>query len=260
MTLRAPAVHFDVSDNIATVTLDDASRKNALSEALGDAFAEAIAQVRTDQRVRAVVVQGAGDSFSAGGDLGMLERLRLVSFDEAREHMLGFYARYLSLLDLEVPVVAAVSGPAIGAGLCVACACDVIIAGRLSPMAFNFTSLGLHPGMGATFFVPRRVGPERAAALLFSGRRFDGEEAARLGLVAEAVDDDDVLARARVVAMSFAQQGPQTVRALKRSLAVDRAALAQALAREATEQAHSYGGDELGEGLAAAREKRAPRF
>jgi len=253
-------VDIDVTSGVATLTLDDAPRKNAMTEALGDAFATAVARVRAEGAVRAVVVTGAGGAFSAGGDLAMLEHLRTVSFDAARAHMLAFYARYLSLLDLTVPVVAAVEGAAMGAGLCVACACDVVVVGRGCRLAFNFTTLGLHPGMGATYFVPRRVGAERAAELLYSGRRFDGAEAARTGLTLEAVDDGAALTRARALAATFAAQGPLAVRLLKQRLGVDRSALQAALDAEATAQAHSYGNAELGEGLLAARERRSPHF
>jgi enoyl-CoA hydratase/carnithine racemase len=257
---RQPAVHVDVEGGVAVLTLDDAGKKNALTEAMGDAFAAAVDRVRAEPVVRAVVVTGAGDAFSTGGDLAMLERLCTVSFDEAKAHMLAFYARYLSILDVGVPVIAAVSGSAIGAGLCVACACDVVVIGRSSRLAFNFTSLGLHPGMGSTFFLPRRVGAQRAAELLFTGRRFDGVEAGQMGLAADVVADDAVLGHARALAARIAQQGPLAVRLLKQNLAVDRAALQVALDREATAQAHSYASVELKEGLAAARERRPPRF
>ena len=262
MSVGGPQVHVDVDDGtgVATLTLDDAARRNAMTEGLGDAFAAAVARVRGDARVRAVVVTGAGGAFSAGGDLAMLEHLRTVSFEEARTHMLAFYARYLSILDVAVPTIAAVSGPAIGAGLCVACACDLVVVGRGSRLAFNFTSLGLHPGMGATYFVPRRVGAQRAAELLFSGRRFDGDEAARIGLALDVVDDDAVASRARALAATLAAQGPLSVRDLKQSLGIDRAALQAALEREAAAQARSYGSEDLKEGLQAARERRSPRF
>src|SRR4051812_21936970 len=112
---------------VATLVLSDIARKNAMSPELGDALAAAVSELRRDDGLRAVVLTGAGGAFSAGGDLRMLERLRAASPDESREFMLGFYRRYLSIVDLEVPTVAAVEGPAIGAGLCVALACDACI-------------------------------------------------------------------------------------------------------------------------------------
>ena len=124
---------------------------------------------------------------SAGGDFKMLEALRSAKFEEARQHMLAFYARYLSILDLEIPVVAAIEGPAIGAGLCVALACDLVVVAEDAKLALNFVALGLHPGMGATYLVPHRLGAQRAADLLLTGRRFDGKEALALGLAANGI-------------------------------------------------------------------------
>lgn len=244
-------VRLDVKDDVATLTLDDAARKNALTEAMGDALQEAVARVRARNDVRAVVVVGAGDSFSAGGDLAMLQHLTTLSFDEARLHMLAFYRRYLSLLDLEVPTLAAVKGAAIGAGACVAAACDVVVAAVDCKIAFNFVALGLHPGMGATHLLPRKVGAQRAADLLFTGRRIDGVEAERIGFAAFAVASDDVVSKAESVAAAIAKNGAAAVRALKQNLGVDRALLQAALEREATAQAHSYASPEFRERIAA---------
>lgn len=253
-------VGLSVNEGVAVLTLDDVARKNAMSVELGDALQARVAELLGRRDVRAVVLTGAGGAFSAGGDLAMLERLRQSSFEDARRHMLAFYARYLSVLELPVPVVAAVEGPAIGAGLCVALACDLVVVGEDSKLALNFVQLGLHPGMGATWLVPRRVGAERAAELLLTGRRFDGREAQALGLVLEAVPQAQVLPRALALAGTFAANAPLATRALKRSLGVDRAALQAALEREALAQAESYGSADLGEGLAAAAERRPPKF
>lgn len=253
-------VGLSINEGVAVLTLDDVARKNAMSVELGDALQARVAELLGRRDVRAVVLTGAGGAFSAGGDLAMLERLRQSSFEDARRHMLAFYARYLSVLELPVPVVAAVEGPAIGAGLCVALACDLVVVGEDSKLALNFVQLGLHPGMGATWLVPRRVGAERAAELLLTGRRFDGREAQAMGLVLEAVPQAQVLPRAVALAGTLAANAPLAMRALKRNLGVDRAALQAALEREALAQAESYGSADLGEGLAAAAERRAARF
>lgn len=256
----APRVDVVVEDHVAVLTLDDVARKNAMTEALGDAVRDAVLALRQRNDVRAVVVTGAGEAFSAGGDLAMLERLRQASFAEARGHMLAFYARYLSLLDLDVPTIAAVRGPAIGAGLCVATACDLMVVADDATLAFNFVGLGLHPGMGATYFLPRRVGHQRAAELLFTGRRFTGQDAVTMGLALDAVAADAVVGRAVGLARQIANQSGEAVRALCRTLEVDRMALRAALEREASAQAGSYASDDLREGLAALRERRPPRF
>lgn len=258
--MTAPSVELSVHGPVATLTFTDLARKNAMSPELGDALQARVKELQARSDLRVVVLTGAGGAFSAGGDLKMLEQLRTVPFEEARQHMLSFYARYLSILDVPVPTIAAIEGPAIGAGLCVALACDLVLCSSESKLAVNFVQLGLHPGMGATYLLPRRIGAPRAAELLLSGRRFDGVEAQALGLVLEAVSPGTVLGRAHALAEKLATGAPLALRALKKNLGVDRAALQAALEREALAQAESYGSQDLGEGLKAAVEHRAPRF
>lgn len=258
--MSGPSVELEVADAVATLTLSDLARKNAMSPELGDALEARVREVSARKDVRAVVLTGAGGAFSAGGDLAMLEQLRSLPFEEARRFMLSFYRRYLSVVDLPVPVVAAVEGPAIGAGLCVALACDLVLVSETSKLALNFVQLGLHPGMGATYLLPRKVGAQRAAELLFTGRRFDGKEAVSMGLALEAEVPGHVLDRARALAGHLASGAPLAVRALRRGLGLDRVALQAALEHEALAQAESYGSEDLAEGLKAAAERRPPRF
>jgi enoyl-CoA hydratase/carnithine racemase len=245
---------------VAVLVFSDTARKNAMTPELGDALAAAVAELRGDDSVRAVVLTGAGGAFSAGGDLRMLEKLRTVSPDESRAFMLGFYRRYLSILDLEVPTVAAVEGPAIGAGLCVALACDACVVDEDAKLALNFVALGLHPGMGATFLLPRRVGTQRAMELLCTGRRFDGREAVSMGIALRATPAARVREEALALARTFAANAPMVVRAIKDRLGVDRSALDAALAFEAEQQSRSYASADFAEGLVAAAERRAPQF
>lgn len=258
--MAAPSVELSFHGPVATLTLTDLARKNAMSPELGDALRARVQELKERADLRVVVLTGAGGTFSAGGDLKMLEQLRAEPFDDARKHMLAFYARYLSILEVPVPTIAAIEGPAIGAGLCVALACDLVLCSRESKLALNFVQLGLHPGMGATYLVPRRVGAQRAAELLLSGRRFDGEEAQAMGLVLEAVSAGTVLGRAHTLAEKLATGAPLALRALKKNLGVDRAALQAALEQEALAQAESYGSADLGEGLKAAAEHRTAKF
>jgi enoyl-CoA hydratase/carnithine racemase len=253
-------VQITVRHHVATLTFDDPARRNAMTPELGDAFRDAVQRVKLDPDVRAVVVTGAGGAFSAGGDLRMLERLRTASRDESRAFMLEFYAKYLSVTELDVPTVAAVQGPAIGAGLCVALACDLCIVDEQAKLALNFVQLGLHPGMGATYLAPRRAGAMRGAELLFTGRRFDGREAVSLGMALRAVPSAETLSQATDLAEQIARNAPLAVRALRTEMGIDRRELQKALELEATFQAESYASKDLGEGLAAAAQKRAPKF
>lgn len=253
-------VHLSVEGMVATLTLDEPGRKNAMTPGLGDALRARVEELKGRSDVRAVVLMGAGAAFSGGGDLAMLERLRGVPADEARRFMLDFYARYLSVLDLEVPTVAAVEGAAMGAGLCLALACDFTVVQLDAKLGLNFVQLGLHPGMGATYFVARRAGAQVAARLLMTGERFDGSDAVGLGLALEGYTAGEVIPAAMQLAKTLAAQAPLAVKALKAELGVDRAALQRCLEAEAAHQAVSYGSADMAEGLAAAAARRAPVF
>lgn len=254
---------------VALVTLNDPERLNAMSEAMGGAIQGAVAQLKDDAGVRAVVLTGAGRAFSAGGDLDMLVRMTQAgnadrggpTRDAHRAFMGRFYRMYLSVRDLPVPTIAALNGPAIGAGLCVALACDLRIAAREAKLGLNFTKLGIHPGMAATWTLPRIVGSAHAAELIYTGRIVDGDEAARIGLANRAVPRDETLPAALALAEEIAAAAPVAVRGSKRSLALSATSdLGGQLDREAAEQALCYESADLLEGLGAVREKRTPRF
>jgi enoyl-CoA hydratase len=175
--------------------------------------------------------------------------------------MRDFYALFLSVRDLPVPSIAAIQGAAIGAGLAIALACDLRIAAREAKLGLNFTKLGIHPGMGSSWTLPRLVGPAHAADLLFGGRIVDGVEAERIGLVNRAVARDDVVATALAQAEEIAACAPLAVRGTKRALArTASVSLADQLDFEAEQQAICYESADLAEGLRAVREKRLPRF
>ncbi len=251
-------------DGIATLTIDDPDRRNAMTAAMGAELSDRCDELAADPQLRAVVVTGTPPAFSAGGDLDMLEdlarRTREEGFD-ATTTMRSFYARFLRVGDLPVPVIAAVNGHAVGAGLCVALAADLRIVAADAKVGLNFSRLGLHPGMGATWYLPRLLGAERAAAWLYTGALHDAGVAVAQGLALEAVEATEVLPRAVALAREIAAASPVVVRQLKRSLRLspqlDRAA---SLEVEAAAQAASYGSADLAEGLAAARERRSPDF
>lgn len=254
---------------VVTLTFDDPARRNAMTEAMGRALGEQVRDLSRDEGLRCVILTGAGSAFSAGGDLDMIESRARAGVaspggevrERHRRFMREFYGLFLSIRDLPCPTVAALNGHAIGAGFCVALACDLRVAAHEARLGLNFTRLGIHPGMGATWLLPRLVGPGRAAELLLSGRIVDGSEAERLGLVNRAVPGSEVLDAARRLGAEIAQAAPGAVRATKRSLARSAGAtLAEQLDTEAWEQALNYESPDLLEGIAAARERRSPRF
>lgn len=254
--------------DVAVLTLNDPERRNAMTQAMGEAFAACIAGLAADATLRALILTGAGRSFSAGGDLGMIQDRADQGAAEPgrarraiRDTMRAFYKLFLSVRELPCPSVAALNGHAIGAGLCVALACDVRLAAEDAKLGLNFTKLGLHPGMGASWTLPRLVGPARAAELLFASRVLSGAEAAGIGLVNRALPRDQVLPAARELAASFASCAPRAVRGVKRALAraLD-ASLEDQLSFEAEEQAACFETRDAREGIAAARERREPVF
>jgi enoyl-CoA hydratase len=250
-------------DGVVVLTLDDPDRRNAMTEEMGDALVAATAELADDVDLRAVVVTGAPPAFSAGGDLAMLEDLARRTRDEgfdATETMRAFYRRFLTVRDLPVPVIAAINGHAVGAGLCVALACDLRIVADDAKVGLNFAKLGLHPGMGGSWLLPRTVDQQRAAAWLYTGRLVSGAEAAAAGMALEATPAAEVLPTALELAREIAAASPVVVRQLKATLAADEPDLDHALRREASCQAVNYGTEDLREGLAAGRDRRAPTF
>ena len=168
-------VTTDITDGVATVTLNAPEKMNAMTVAMGEGFETAISELRREppSALRCVVLTGSGRAFSAGGDL---EWLMERHHDEPSNNALimrDFYARFLSVRSLPVPVIAAVNGPAIGAGMALACACDIRIAAPDAKLGITFVGLGLPPGMGSTHWLPTVVGPQRAAELLLTGEVID---------------------------------------------------------------------------------------
>jgi enoyl-CoA hydratase len=265
----ASLVRTDRAGAVAILTFDDPERLNAMTEPMGHALRDAVEALAGDADLRAVVLTGEGRAFSAGGDLDMIETKARRGNESPGEPVRGenqafmnrFYELYLSVRDLPVPSIAAIHGHAIGAGLCVALACDVRIAAREAKLGLNFTRLGIHPGMGATWTLPRLVGPAHAAELLFSGRILEGAEAERIGLVNRCLPRDEVRPAALELAREIAASAPLAVRGTKRALArTFTSGLDEQLSFEASEQARNYESADLLEGIAASRARRTPGF
>jgi enoyl-CoA hydratase len=243
------------------LTLNDPDSRNAMSVEMGKEFADAVRKLKGVSSLRVLEIRGSGSAFSAGGHLDMLLAKTKLSAEENRARMLEFYDDFLILTSLPVPVVAAINGHAVGAGLCLAMACDIRIADERAKLGVNFVKLGLHPGMGATYFLPRIVGRSRAAELLYAGKIVTASEAAGMGLVAQALPEDDFEKVTKSLLGDIAAAGPQSVRELKQSLSKgEESTLREALIREAECQALDYAGSEFLEGIMAAKEKRTPSF
>ena len=250
---------LSVEDGIGDICLNRPEVRDAMSADMGDEIARAVAELNAHDGLRAVIVRGAGKSFSSGGDLAMLKARSQRPGEENRRGMRAFYLKFLSIRQLHVPSIAAMHGHAIGAGLCFALGCDMRVAATGTKMGVTFVKVGLHPGMGATFLLPRIVGQARAAELLLTGRVIGAEEAERIGLVS-AVTDDPV-ERARQIAGDIAAAAPVAVSQVKATLRdVGYRSLSEALDREAACQAIDYATADLVEACDAFGEKRKPAF
>ncbi|WP_310962403.1 enoyl-CoA hydratase/isomerase family protein [Nocardioides terrisoli] len=248
------------SDGVVVLTLDNPDQRNAMSAEMTDSWGRALDAVAADPDVRAVVVTGAGTAFCSGGDTGWIASEPDAGVDRLRSRMIGFYRAWLRIRDLEVPTIAAVNGPAIGAGLCVALACDLRFAARGARLSAPFVKLGMHPGMAATHLLPDVVGPATARDLLLTGRTVDADEALALGLVSRVLDPERFETEVLAAATEIAATAPIASRYTTVALRDGHADIESALQWEALAQPVTMATADLQEGIAAARERRAPRF
>jgi len=253
------AVLYERVGAIAYLTLNRPDQRNSMTPELLDAFAVASAKARADADVRCVVVRGRGPCFSAGADF----KAGVQRGGDAPPSAKSFamYGPFLSLLDLEVPVVGALNGHTVGGGFGLALVCDIRVGNRAAKYGANFAKLGLHPGMAISYTLPRVVGPAHAAELLFTGELIDGDRAAAIGLLNHAVEASEVDPRADAIANAIASAAPLAVRSIKAAVRRFSAVEARETARnEAYAQAESLLTEDAKEGMAALLAKRAPEF
>lgn len=179
---QSDLVLLDVDDHVALITVNDPDRRNAVTDAMSTQLRATVEQAQADPNVHAVVVTGAGTAFCAGADLSALGTA-------AADGLQRLYDGFMAVGKCTLPTIAAVNGPAVGAGLNLALAADVRIAGPRAVFDARFQKLGLHPGGGATWMLHRAVGPQVARAALLFGMRFDADAAVRHGLALTVADD-----------------------------------------------------------------------
>src|SRR3954447_6398392 len=181
------------SPGVVLVTLDHPDQRNAMTAPMTQAWSDLMADLRDDRDVRVLVVTGAGSAFCSGGNTSWIASEPDASVDHLRTRMIAFYRAWLSIRRLEVPTIAAVNGAAIGAGLCLALACDLRYAAAGAKLGAPFVKLGMHPGMAATYLLPNVVGEAHARDLLLTGRVVDADEALRIGLVSRVLEPGSFL-------------------------------------------------------------------
>jgi 2-(1,2-epoxy-1,2-dihydrophenyl)acetyl-CoA isomerase len=260
---RPPAsfstIRLEVDDGIATVTLNRPDALNALTVVMKRELLAALRTIARDRSIRVVVLTGAGRAFCAGQDLK--ERLEPDAVPLALELRERYNPIIRAMRALDQPIVGAINGVAAGAGASLAFACDVRFASESASFVLAFGRIGLVPDSGATWFLPRLVGPAKAAELALLGTTLSADDAERHGLVARVLAADALMDETRAAATRMTELAPRamalTKRALQRSWSED---LDEALEDEAHRQGIAGATKDHAEGLAAFLEKRTPRF
>lgn len=253
--MTAP-VRIDIADRIATITIDRPDALNAINNDVMRALAEAVG--RAEDGAGAIIVTGAGKAFVAGADIGQMVDL---TAPEAEAFSRAGQQVFQQLADFHGPVIAAVNGYALGGGLELALACDIIVAAEGAKMGLPEVTLGVVPGFGGTQRLPRRVGPGHAKRLLLTGQSVHGEEALRIGLADVVVPAEALMPAARAIAIAALRNGPVAVREAKRL--VDEGAamdLWDAVSLEAATFGAIFDTADRKEGMQAFLEKRKAGF
>ncbi len=252
------AVLLEINDHIALITLNRPGNRNSMTAELLTAFQATVAKVQHERSVRCVIITGSGPNFCAGADF-----TSAVGDGDGlpHENFMALYKPFLAVAEIEVPVVAALNGHAIGGGFGLALICDLRVANMQSRYGANFTRLGFHSGMAVTYTLPRLIGLPRANELLLTGRLVSGARAADLGVMNYAEEPTEVLPRAQKLAREIAAGAPAAVRLMKRSIYRDLGWNPRATAElDAHLQSRTYEMADAREGVAALLEKRDPVF
>lgn len=261
--MDAPVV-LNVEDGIATLKLNKPKHRNALSRPVTDGIRSHLADLRKRSDVRVLVVEGAGEAFSAGGDIEWMENAIEANTplsDRVSELQATTHRAIADLFSIEIPTIAAIDGPAVGAGATLAIACDMQVISTESVMGFVFRNVGLAVDSGTSFLLPRVVGTNTAKELVVSGRILDAREASEIGLVNEVVDAEFFEEELEEFVEPIAT-GP-TVALSTSTRLIDEAfgkSLEKALQDEATSQGVVFDSKDHVEGIEAFQENREPNF
>lgn len=256
---------YEQDGAIVTLTMNDPDRRNPLTgnSAVAE-FVEAAERITTDESVRVVIVTGSGKAFSAGGDVKDMKKYdddTLLPVSIRTEYQQGIQRLTLALYNLEVPMIAAVNGYAIGAGCDLSCMCDIRIAGESAKFAESFIKVGLIPGDGGAWLLPRVVGMSKASEMAFTGEMLDAQAALACGLVSRVVPDDQLLSEAGALAAKIAANPGPALRMTKRLLREGQVTrLSSLLELSASFQALAHKTAEHTEAVNAFMEKRKPNF
>ncbi|MBI4608741.1 MAG: enoyl-CoA hydratase [Candidatus Rokubacteria bacterium] len=252
---------YEVKDRIATITLNRPDKLNAFTRSMIDAWAKSLAEAQRDDDVNVVVVTGAGRAFCAGGDVGRMGEGEPTPLEHKNQLWENIHRVPRTLEQMDKPVIAMVNGVAVGAGMGMCLMCDVRVASDEARFSTGYVKVGLVPGDGDTYFLPRLVGPAKALELLWTADFIDAQEALRLGIVNRVVPAAELREATYALARQIAE-GPQIpIRMIKRlvyqSLRLD---LRTHLDLVSSHMAIARETEDHKEGVQAFKEKRAPKF
>ena len=258
----SPLVTEEHAGAIATIRLNRPEKLNALNVQLGQELVHALLRVQADKSVRCVVITGAGRAFCAGGDLELLRDVRQrKAVKEVESLVLAGKEISLAIATMPKVVIAAVNGPAAGGGMNLALAADIRIASDQARFAESFAQIGLFPDFGGTYFLPRIIGPTRAAELFYTAQMLSAEDALRMGIVSRVVPAEQFEAETKKLAESIASGAALAQRDVKHKMSSEqRKELEAALDEEIRLQIHCFDSQDCLEGLNAFFEKRKPNF
>lgn len=247
---------------IGWVRLNRPERLNAFADGMRDELREALQRFDADGDVRCVIITGVGRAFSTGGDIAVMTGLSESGDRAAFEALVRAGMEVARTIDaMRKPVIAAINGPAAGAGACLALACDLRVASESASIGFSFLRIGLHPDWGGSYFLPRLVGPAIATEFILTGGMISAERGERLGLINRVVTASELEPAARGLAGQIAAAPAEVVtaarRALRRSLG---STLDEMLEYELAAQLEAFESADFREGITAFLEKRTPRF
>lgn len=256
--MELETLKLDVADRVATITIDRPEKRNALNGRVRRELLTALDALEPDDRVRVVVITGAGEkAFVAGADIGEFADRTPLEQRAAMEGRRVFEA----IAAFPKPVIASINGFALGGGCELALACDVRIAARSARLGQPEVNLGILPGGGGTQRLPRLVGLGRAMRLILTGELIDAEEAERIGLVDLLVEDDELRDRTRELATSIAVRSPVALKLIKQAVrASAEMPLAAGLELERELFITAFASEDRTEGVRAFLEKRTPEF
>jgi enoyl-CoA hydratase/carnithine racemase len=249
-------IKADLDGGVLTVVFDRADKKNAITQAMYTALAEATERARTDDAVRVILFRSEGDSFSAGNDIADFISIGQTTGDLVE---MGVFRFLKALADLDKPAVAAVRGRAVGIGLTLLLHCDMVVVAEDALLSAPFINLALAPEAASTLLLPAVIGHQRAFEIFALGEAIDGKTALAWGIANRAVSADQVDATARQLADKLAQRAPNSIRKTK-ALMRDAEALWGLMQREAEAFGSQMRSPEAMEAFMAFSQKRAPDF